>query len=408
MNELRLNGALEKDYAGEIILERIGAELHAWYIDSHGEKSHFNPFTFGLPLHFRELATSDFGDLDDFLAKGKHPHNRYEVDFPRSSQIEIMERFLREEYNVKLSFAKRDTLCELFEQLFPVYWRYAITSHSCILYDGFYGRGPSEAYLPYQSSATYEKLIEGVFGVARKDTLREGRKIDAMGLNLAYIFRGILPTDVILLELSTQEGHFAEFPLEAEAYGALMRLSPTIRRRLFVDLIVDFQLDFRIVSDALDLLTVIPEERLKRLKGTETWNQLHRRLMTYCDAVGGDELIKPPKAFGALEESLEGISFRPLRNAKEFVELGDWLDICIGKAGYYLRAVRGQSYCLVGLQGDTPYVALELKLSEGRWKVKQLRRENNEMLPNQRLMIELIEERLSHEHEWLVDKKTSR
>lgn len=398
MNELRLNGALEKDPNGKILLEREAGRLRAWYIDSHGERFHFNPFTFGMPLHFRKLAESDFSELDSFLAKSNHRRDHYEISFPRSSQIEIMERFLEEEYNVKLSFAKRDTFCELFEQLFPIYWRYAITSHSCILYDGFYGRGPSEAYLPYQSSATYEEFIEGVFGVARKDTLREGRKIDAMGLNLAYIFRDILPTDVILLELSTQEGHFADFPLEAEAYRTLTKLSPTIRRRLFADLIVDFKLDAQVISDALDLLGVIPEERLKRLKGTTTWNQLHRRLMIHCDAVDGDQIIKPPKVFEVLEEPLEGISFQPLCNANDFVTLGDWLDICIGKAGYFMRAVRGESFCLVGLLDGAPYAALELKFSEAGWKVNQLRREDNEMLPNQKLMIGLIEERLSNEH----------
>jgi hypothetical protein len=397
VNELRLNGELQEDPNGRILLRREGSTLHAWYINSAGEHSHFNPFTFGLAFHFRELATKDFGALDSFLAKGARKRDSYEIPFPRSSQIEIMEFFLKEEYNAKLSFAQRDSLCELFEQLFPVYWRYAITSHTCILYDGFYGRGPSEAYLPYQSSLTYEELIENVFGVARKDTLREGRKIDAMGLNLAYVFRDILPTEVILQELSTHEGHFAEFPIDQESYSSLARLSAPIRRRLFADLIMDFKLDAQVVSDALDLLNVIPEDRLKRLKGTNNWNQLHRRLMIHCDAVDGDQIIKPPTILERLEEPCHGIVFKPLRNAKDFVTLGDWLDICIGKAGYFMRAVRGESYCLVGLIDEIPYAALELKVSEGVWKVNQLRRENNEWLDNQKLMIGLIEERLNHE-----------
>lgn len=399
MKELRLNGELQEDPQGQILLQREGETLHAWYRDSRGEYFHFNPFTFGLAFHFTKLASKDFGTLDSFLAKNPRKRSSYEIAFPRSSQIEIMEFFLKEEYNAKLSFAQRDSLCELFEQLFPIYWRYAITSHTCILYDGFYGRGPSEAYLPYQSSLTYEELIENVFGVARKDTLREGRKIDALGLNLAYVFRDILPTDVIIHELSTQEGHFSEFPVNPEPYKILKRLSPVIRRRLFVDLILDFKLDAQLVADALDLLAVLPEDRLKRLKGTTNWNQLHRRLMIHCEAVESDQIIKPPQILERLIEPCDGLVFSPLQNARDFVKLGDWLDICIGKAGYFMRAVRGESYCLVGLKDATPYAALELKFSESGWKVNQLRREDNQLLDNQKTIIALIEGRLNNEQE---------
>lgn len=397
MQRLLLNELLEPDLNGRLRLERHEGQLHGWWLNREGEWHHLNPFTFGLGFQFRTLENADFSYLETFLNEDRPERSPYEVPFPVGQQTEIMERFLMEEHNAQLSLRKREIFCDLYEQLYPVFWRYALTSGACILYDGFYGRYLSESYMPYQSSSTYEELIEAVFGEVRKDTMREGRNVDALGLALAYLFRGLLPLDLIMQELATQEGHFGEFPLEEQSFAALQRLSAPIRRRLFVDLIIDYKLDAQFVQDALDLLEVIPAERLHRMKGVKNWNQLHRRLMSYCDVVEGDERIQLHEAFNRLREPLEGITFKPLSKASEFVEVGDWLDICIGKAGYFMRALRGESYCLVGYDDAQPYCALELKFVAGQWKVNQLRREHNEWLPNQKLMIEKIEERLNRE-----------
>jgi len=392
--ELYLTRSGEANGAKELKLILDDGGLSMYSLNGDGNYKPVNPFCFGAAFNFRGMNEVELTELESFLASTGYTRDPHGISFPHDEQTAIMEHYLLDELNATLSVEKRLILCELIEQLYPAFWPQLVEPNHCILYDGFYGQSLSQQYLPFHSARSYEGLVSEVFGVARKDTLRESRKIDAFGFTVAYVFKDLLPVEVILQRVTGSISSF-DFPVTPETYKPLLKLSQPQRVHLLEDLVNNSKLEPWVFEDALELLNDFPNEILKRLKGANTWEELHERLMRYCDVIEGSGEIRIPDSLEPLESPVENLHFIPLKRAKEFAMIGEFLEICLGKAGYYKKAVNGETFCFSGFSGGVPKAALEVILRENSWKVLQLRGHNNAALENSKTLISLIEQRLN-------------
>ncbi len=393
---LRLSTSAIPAADGPILLTLEHEQLRAEYRDANGVCAPMNPFTFGAYFNFRGMSGEKLEELRSFLESTGFQPELYPSRFPLEQQLAVIEEYLQEELNAKLLPEQITLFCNLFEQLYPAFWRFMVNKNSCILYDGFYGYFLATAYLEFHSASSYEELVEQVFGVARKDSLRESRKMDAIGLSLAFMFKGILPIEQMLPALVTPETSSLDFPVKPELYGALLKLSPAHRLKLFQD-VYDSQRELEpwVIEDVLELLAMLPDEYLKKMKGATKWSSLHERLMRYCDAIEGVNIVTIPEPLKFAPTAFEEYELRSLQRAKEFAVLGDYLNICIGKAGYYRKALRGETYCFAGWEEGKPTFALEVTRSALKWKVIQLSGYKNSTVPNAKQKILSIERLLN-------------
>lgn len=346
---------------------------------SDGSWRSANPYAFGASFWGKKPFESD---VVLKLLQYTLPPKAENADFPREKQLAAIAFYGPDELDVQIDPAVANAFIELYLSCFPIFWRYSVTDESCIVYDGFYGRYLATREEEYHSATSYRELVQGVLGVARKDTLREFRNLNEDQVALLSMFRSLLPPETMLAALKRLPNRFFDYLIDPARYLVLQRLSPTIRLRLFEDTILSRVCDPGLMNDALNMLEEMADDELRRLKGVRTWMELHNRAMRLT-ALDGDEeaVIKTPPELMKLSESTreEAVQLVPLMRASEFLHVGRALDICIGTHSYFSRARKGESYCLTGLRDGKPEVAVEVALQNERWKVLQYRGFANEL-----------------------------
>lgn len=334
-----------------------------------------NPFCFGevFPSQ-RDFASENILKLKKFVLK--EPGGPYAAEFPYENQISCIMAYGIEEIGIQIPEENALLLAKLYHSSFPIFWEWSVLHNSCVIYDGFYGSYLSGIYQPFYSESSYEALVTTIFGIARKDSLRETRNFNIDQLSVAYLFLELLPIDVILSVLKSSEKSFFDFELERDNYQALNRLSPTIVRRLMEDIVRKESSDPIMMSDALTMLYDVPEARLKRLKGVRSWNELHERTMKLVDvdSENNASIIIPKRIAELVQASLKlELKLVPLMRAEEFINVGSTLDICLGKSTYFSKARHGESYCVAGFHEDKVVVVIELSKPSEKWQVLQYR-----------------------------------
>jgi len=361
---------------------------------SDGSWRSANPYAFGASFWGKKPFKTD---VVLKLLQYTLPPNPENADFPRAKQIAAIKVYGPSELDVKISAKVAEAFIELYLSCFPVFWRYAVTEESCIVYDGFYGRYLATREEEYHYSTSYRELVEDVTGVARKDTLREFRELNEDQVALLSVFRGLLPPETMLASLKRLPSRFFDFLVEPSRYLVLQRLSQTVRLRLFEDTILSRVCDPGLMNDALTMLEDMEDGELKRLKGVRSWMDLHNRVMRLTALDGDEEIVlKTPPELMKLSESTrnEDMQLVPLMRASEFLHVGQVLDICIGTHSYFSRARNGESYCLTGLREGKPATAVEVAFQNERWKVLQYRGFANELPEGHREVVADWEARL--------------
>lgn len=374
---------------------RFELEGEVLHISSRTEAgwAHANPFCFGAVFLGQKMFGSEsLQKLQRFVLP--QPGGPYGPEFPYDRQVEYIQMYGPDELGVEIPEENALLLTKLYHSSFPLFWEWAMKDTSCVVYDGFYGQYLSTRYQSFYSETEYEKLVAEIFGVARRDTLRETRKLDIDQLSLAYLFKGLLPVDVIMDVLAQNEKNFFDFEIDRTAYQALKRLSPAITRRLMENIIETSDTDSILMRDALDMLLEVPAERLKKLKGVKTWEELHERTMKLVDVDAESEsVITIPKRLIELAQADvdEKLKLVPLMRAEEFINVGNTLDICLGKSTYFSKARHGESYCMAGLLDHKPVIAIELQMEDSKWRVLQYRGSENSQPENSKTAITSIE-----------------
>lgn len=352
-----------------------------------------NPFTFGAIFNGREhFGSESLFKLERFVVE--QPGGSYATEFPYAKQVAAIQHYGPEELNVTIPEENALLLAKLYHSAFPIYWEWAVRDNSCVVYDGFYGRYLSGVNHEYFLATSYSELVESVFGVARKDTLREARSMNEDKLALAFVFQDVLPVDVILSVIREASKDFYDFSTDRENYSVLSRLSQPTIRRLMASVTNSNSTDPFLMNDALEMLSKVPDFELKRLKGVSSWFDLHQRSMRLVglepeSAVAitiPDEILRLASTYQAPELKLV-----PLMRAEEFINVGDTLDICLGQSNYFTKATKGDSYCMTGVVDHKPTVAIELAKKDDTWKVLQYRGVKNSIPEDTNRMVAEIE-----------------
>jgi hypothetical protein len=342
-----------------------------------------NPTAFGNFFPQSEVA---FAEIEAFLKPIEQmPHFQESwkkfcliSDFEDGAQYLIEERGPRQLFtaeNVEI-FAK------LFIACFPITGHY--NDMSQYLYDGFYGFSDDNIrYQPYLSALDYRELVIGVTGVWRKDIARELHEMTIGQLGIINEFSSLVtPENLVeaMSEARESNGHYDYF---TGSFQSLEVLQPSVRVRLLKQLLNSMrglsEDRYLEVEDTVNMVAIVGAH--KQFRGCKSWQEVHDTAMKLAPAVNGDREITPPEVVENLSKvSIAGYSFEILTLPNEFVELGDSLKICIGKAGYYFKALRGDSYCFRVLKDDAVIGALEVNQAERvyqdnrikEWRVAQL------------------------------------
>jgi hypothetical protein len=364
-----------------------------------------NPYALGSALDPRQITKQEPVAVQAFLdalpedsssARAIAAFVSYEKHTAR------MRTYVADEHSVALSETAALTIAKLFIGLYPVFSHFLLPRATDMLYDGFYGMASGvEKYLPYHSIGDYRTFVATVWGAARKDTLRLTSSLQDVHLALIYSFHRVLPAAVLaplVEELLPAAGYPSYFTTQPQAYDALLRVTPHQRKELFQELFctkrttdgAHYPEEF--VDDTLSMLLLVPEEKLSRLKGATTWQELHHRAMKEASAPLEEGSLKLPAAVKNLAHaSLLSYKVEPLTSGAAFLAAGAELSICLGQAGYYQKALNGESYCLLGsLQTGELAWALEVEFHHPAWYVRQLRGRDNVRLADEEALITLI------------------
>lgn len=345
-----------------------------------------NPTAFGNFFPQGKAASLGFAEIEKFLKPIEQmPHfkkswKKFQLknDFEEGAQYLLEERGSREAFlpeNV-------ETFAKLFVACFPITAHYPEMDQ--YLYDGFYGFWDDNiTYQSYLAALDYRELVVGVTGVWRKDIARELHGMTIAQLQIIKEFSPFVTSENLVEAMSEAQGASGHYDFYRGGFQTITLLQPSVRVRLLKELLKSDRSSqeegFISVGDTLNMLALVGPH--KKFRGCKGWQQVHDTAMKLAPTVKGDKAISPPLNVVSLSElPIGGYSFEVLTLPNEFVELGDSLNICIGKADYYFKAIRGDSYCLRVLKDDSVIGALEIHQAErvtkdGRvkdWRVAQL------------------------------------
>lgn len=275
-----------------------------------------------------------------------------------------------------------ETFAKLFISCFPVTGHYNDISH--YLYDGFYGFSDDNIqYRPYLSALNYRELVVGVTGVWRKDIARELHQMTIGQMGIINDFSTLVTVENLVEAMSEAKEANGHHDFFTGSFQTLEVLQPSVRVRLLKELLrsmrglsEDRYVD---VADTMNMLGIVGAH--KQFRGCKSWKEVHDTAMKLAPTVQGDHEVKIPEDVENLSKvEFDGYAFEVLTLPNEFVELGDSLNICIGKADYYFKALRGDSYCFRVLKDNSIIGALEIIQSKRVykgvrsevWKVAQL------------------------------------
>lgn len=292
--------------------------------------------------------------------------------------------YLREERGDWKTFTVENVeiFAKLFIACFPVAGHYNDMSH--YLYDGFYGFGDDNIqYRSYLSALNYRELVVGITGLWRKDIARELHQMTLGQMGIINDFSTLVTAEVLVEAMSEAKDANGHYDFFTGSFQTLEVLPPSVRVRLLKELLKSMrglgEDRYIEVGDTMNMLAIVG--RHKQFRGCKSWKEVHDTAMKLAPTVQGDHEVKLPEAVENLSKvQVAGYAFEVLTLPNEFVELGDSLNICIGKADYYFKALRGDSYCFRVLKDDAVIGALEVDQADrvyqdGRvkeWKVAQL------------------------------------
>lgn len=360
----------------------------------------------GSMYHFGQLACmailSGF-DWDPLLAVLPDPNTSEKTEL-KNKLLADEERtldFVVEEIQGKgISVETFRAIAEVYSRLFPAFGHF--DDRWIFLSDNFYSFDPTWNYRNFHSAPDFKTMIQEAFGVYRKDIARavaSGAKGSA--ISLISRFSSVFPIEQIadsLQEFSQNSDSSygfigADYDLALESLEDFALLNPSLRQRLFLDLLQGVQspeedvfLFAALIRDSLIMLPTVPRGELKRFRSDKSWNQFHARVIALASEERIESLdpIHFPQEIVALEGKLIGdMALKLLRTPIEFLQAGSksGLDNCMGKAGYYTRAKNGESYCLVGYRDGELLFGLELTKKEELWSVAQLTGPSNSAIP---------------------------
>lgn len=288
-------------------------------------------------------------------------------------------------------------LTEIYSRLFPAFGHF--NDSSLFIADNFYGFEPIWKVRDYHSAPTFRILIAETFGTYRKDLARafSGSNGSAISL-LAQFNKSVTPEQAVkLLSIPADRSLWGWGIIGDNLSNVLAdltqfnRLSNTLRYRLIEDLLETFRITddgfgvITLLEDTFTMLESVTDADLKRFKSDKTWDQVHGRAIELCSGDGDSKMSR--NTIPNEVESLDGAEicstkFSILRKPVDFHHAGEALNNCMAKAGYFTKFRRGKSISLIGFNGESPAVGLEIGLDDGKWKVLQLNGVNNQMLDN--------------------------
>jgi hypothetical protein len=292
--------------------------------------------------------------------------------------------YLREERGEWKSFTAENVeiFAKLFIACFPVTGHY--NDMSQYLYDGFYGFSDDNIqYRPYLSALNYRELVIGVTGVWRKDVARELHEMTIGQMGIINDFSTLVTPENLVEAMSEAKEANGHYDFFTGGFQSLEVLQPSVRVRLLKELLRSMrglsEDRYIEVGDTMNMLAIVGPH--KQFRGCKSWREVHDTAMKLAPTVRGDREVEFPEAVENLSKiQVAGYSFEILTLPDEFVKLGDSLSICIGKADYYFKALRGDSYCFRVLKDGIVIGALEVNQAERvyndsrvkEWRVAQL------------------------------------
>lgn len=283
-----------------------------------------------------------------------------------------------------------EQIAELFSRLFPAHGHFEDRWN--FLSDNFYSFEPSWSFRSYHTAPDFRTLIEEAFGSYRKDIARAAVSNSGSALALLTRFSSVLTSEqmVELLERSKSAkcGGWAflgtSFDTALTHMGSFGRLGGALRLRLVHDLFDRLEADgsdgfitAAVVEDTLTMLQSVPDSELKRFRSDRNWDQVHGRAVELAsdEEIEGLDPIDFPRAIEDLDRvELSSMGLKLLRTPLDYLRAGSesGLNNCMGKAGYYTKAKKGESYCLVGYRDLRLVAGIELEHQDGKWRVLQL------------------------------------
>lgn len=301
------------------------------------------------------------------------------------------------EFGIELTKDCFLAISKLYTILFPVFGK---LRKEIIFFDYYYQYFPSYSYFPWQNAGSWKELITEAFGIYRKDLSKVLETSSNISFPTLSLFSSYMPIESILTTTDNLDltKWFPQHGIIEDLNGVrntvllsqLERLPLKVRKRLLVDFFnsseenEDNGVNTPQVEDALTMLAQVSDENMKRYHSDKTWFEVHNRSINYAE---GDTLedktleVAIPHWLKKINEKFFEISdvsygVKVLTKPNEFKLLGNYLNICIGKAGYYGKAFNGDSYSL-SLESSQETFAVEVDFVDGELKIKQLVSFNN-------------------------------
>lgn len=327
----------------------------------------------------------------------------FQIEFSKYFSREDNENaanYISEEFNAdKPDSETVTTLAKIYFACFPVFARFAKKTNHSFIDDGFYGFVNPTTYESYHSARNYREFITEVFGTYRKDLANYAES----GNNMIFKLMSEL-TDILSVESMVKiMKHYyendcnlivMEIDVETIDFVPMLKLQVLAREALIIEFISqkNDEIPAYFMDDTMDMLDLTTAKGLHDIRGKHTWAEVHDIAMRNCETVSENgSSIDFPKELHSLEElKLLGYDFTPLVTPSDFIQLGNELDICIGRAGYYRRARRDSSYCMSLSKDNTNVAAIEITRNQGGWKISQLYAKMNTIMKDNREIREAV------------------
>lgn len=341
--------------------------------DSTASVSELSPQHPGLIMRFIHPETKEL--INAFLSEHFDIPEIKEFSMLEKSSIEEMRfynKYVKEEEKIEIAYL----LVKMLSLCFPVYINFLADRVS----DGYYSDfSPSPQSRKYAGAKNYREFIMILFGTYRKDLAKVALACNAVTLDWAYQFKGLIEVDHIINGL--RDSSPAVGGATADNFDVLRGFPAATVAKLFLDGFKNTN-DFTTIRDALEMAPSIPVAERKLCK---TWKELHDRgVMHYVHDEDGYKEIFHPREF---EDFFEKADFGkrkvvPLRNSEEFIKTGKYMDVCVGSLSYITRAFEGEGYCFrVDNSEKEKYALVEVIRKDESWKIEQVKGNSNQDLP---------------------------
>lgn len=311
-----------------------------------------------LDAHFPGVATPELNELECDV--------KDEIRFPSGATDDQKEQIA----------ALVARICSL---AFPVYSTFISNRIS----DGYYvDRILERKRTKAQRSLNYKQFIIALFGVYRKDLAKAAAGSNAESLVWAANFTGILDTDSIVDALRNCKS----FQIDETAFN--MEPIRDFPRATLKHLLADglnTSVDSLLLEDALNMAKRVPAAERKKCK---SWRLLHDIGMLNNDVnIKRTDKVSHPAEFVDFfqKANFDDLKVSPLCDAKDFLETGREMNVCVGDMSYINRAYDGEGYCFRlenSKRQSQALVEIGRQDRSGVWLLRQAKGVNNAELPS--------------------------